>query len=802
MTVAVGADTAALSAGFSNVGPILGKLTGMIGGVGGTIAAGVGVAAIAIGAFAMSAQKDIGAGTRAIRTQTGATGKDLNALAGNMKNVGKGVPQSFTEVGGAIAQLNVKLGLSGPPLEKMATQMLNLSRIGKVDVKEMTDIAAGAFNAWNISSKDQSSSLDYLYKVTEKTGIDIKSLTDTTRSAAPICQQLGLSFKETAALTGMLSKNGLDASKTFAGFKIAVTNMAKAGKDPQTEFPKVMAAIKGARTETEAITIAAATFGGRVGGTLVGPIRSGKMDFEQFSKAVDLSKDSINKAAGDTLTMGDRLKILGNNAKVILAPIGKGIFVALNWAVKGLIAVVQWVAKFIDKLKTGKGAWETARNTIVTVFNAIKTVISTVVKVIIDLWNRFGKTIVNQLKTVFVFIYNIFKAAFKIIKGIWDVFAGIFTLNWSKVWNGLKGIFSGIWNAIAAVFKYIWNTIKNYILMAWNAIKLAAMLVWNIIKGVLTGVWNAIVKAFHLVWDIWIAYVKAIWNAVKFAFQLVWAAIKLVFTTVWNLIVAAFHLIWDPFIAVVKVIWDAVKLAFRLVWDAIKLIVTTVWNVIVAVFHGIWDAFIAVVSAIWNGITAVWNGIWGGIVGIVTGVWNALVGAWHAIIDPIVNVIGHIWDGIGAVWDSVWGGVVGIIRGAINIIIDVINGLIDAWNLIPFHGDVGKIAQMGAPTGPSSSQVETSDKSKRGRGMASGGIQMKPGWKMFAETEPELALPLSKAPAVLAQALSLSGGGGNTYEFHLHSVSENYDSERFATLAMNKIARKANQTGRLLKKGR
>lgn len=748
LTVAVGADTALLASSFSGVGGMVGrlgktvsgigsKITGALGSTGTIVAAGLVVGTIAIAKFAMDAQKDIGAGTRTIRTQTGATGDALKGLAGNMKNVGKGVPESFTEVGGAIAQLNVKLGLSGTPLEKMTTQMLNLSRVGKVDIKEMTDVAAGAFNAWNISTKDQGGSLDYLFKVTQKTGIDIKTLTDTTRSAAPIAQQLGLSFKETAALTGMLSKNGLDATKTFAGFKVAVTNMAKAGKDPRTEFPKVMAAIKGARTETEAITIAAATFGGRVGGTLVGPIRSGKMDFQQFAKAVGLSKDSINKCAGDTLTFGQRMKILGNNVKPILAPIGKGIFIALNYAAKGMIAAVRWIGELIHKIQTSGGVFKTIRDTIKSVFTAIGNAIHTAVKFIISIWTPLAawfRRNWDAIKTIFTVAWKII---FTYMKVAWKVWTTWFKIEWEIIKVifrvavfAIRNIIIPVFKAIIVAVKVIWAVLKPFFQVLWAVLKVQVRIaVWAIrniilpifrfIVAAVKVIWNVLKPFFQVLWAIikaqiqvavWfirnivlpvfrfiVAAAKVIWNALSAFFRVmvsiwrgIWNAIVAVLKLAWDIIVHVFNTIWNPFKAIVLAIFDTVKAIWSGVWNAVKNAAEVVWGAIKTAWHTVIDPLVSIVQTVWDAISGVWSGIWGGITGVVSGVWNALTSVYNSVLKPIVDAVGKVWDAVGGIWSSVWGGITSTIKGIVNAFVRGINvilgGIRGVAGIIGMHG--------------------------------------------------------------------------------------------------------------------
>ena len=47
------------------------------------------------------------------------------------------------------------------------------------------------------------------------------------------------------------------------------------------------------------------------------------------------------------------------------------------------------------------------------------------------------------------------------IVGILDVFIGLFTGNWSQMWNGITEIFSGIWNGITSVFSTVLEMLKE-----------------------------------------------------------------------------------------------------------------------------------------------------------------------------------------------------------------------------------------------------------------------------------------------------------------------------------------------------
>ena len=59
-----------------------------------------------------------------IRIGTGATGEALAALENDFKETFRGVPDSMADVATATADLNTRLGLTGPPPQAVTRQFL------------------------------------------------------------------------------------------------------------------------------------------------------------------------------------------------------------------------------------------------------------------------------------------------------------------------------------------------------------------------------------------------------------------------------------------------------------------------------------------------------------------------------------------------------------------------------------------------------------------------------------------------------------------------------------------------------
>ena len=60
-------------------------------------------------------------------------------------------------------------------------------------------------------------------------------------------------------------------------------------------------------------------------------------------------------------------------------------------------------------------------------------------------------------------IKGVVSGALTAIKGLVDVFAGIFTGDWTRVWEGVKSIFSGVWNSLKSIASGVLNGIISLV---------------------------------------------------------------------------------------------------------------------------------------------------------------------------------------------------------------------------------------------------------------------------------------------------------------------------------------------------
>ena len=203
-------DAGAKAGGLMGDG-LMGSLKGLAAKLGPILGAG----AIAKGLF------DIGSGfdemTDNIIMGTGASGDALAELQDVAKAVATTVPVSFGQAGDYIQNLNTRLGLTGQDLQDVATNVGALeSMVGSVNLDTLT----GTFNAFNVEAGDMTSTMDYLFGVTQSTGIGFDQLTGILEANAPSLQNLGFTLEESANMAGLLDRAGLDASGTMGKMEI------------------------------------------------------------------------------------------------------------------------------------------------------------------------------------------------------------------------------------------------------------------------------------------------------------------------------------------------------------------------------------------------------------------------------------------------------------------------------------------------------------------------------------------------------------------------------------------------------
>ncbi|MFM1581208.1 hypothetical protein ABGF48_03255 [Helcococcus bovis] len=88
-------------------------------------------------------------------------------------------------------------------------------------------------------------------------------------------------------------------------------------------------------------------------------------------------------------------------------------------------------------------------------------VFAPLIKLFLDNLLYWWNVLLSGIKPIIDGIKSVIKGISTVLKGVIDFVSGVFTLNWSKAWNGIKDIFGGVFDTLKAIVKGLWDSIVN-----------------------------------------------------------------------------------------------------------------------------------------------------------------------------------------------------------------------------------------------------------------------------------------------------------------------------------------------------
>lgn len=651
-----------------------------------------------------------------IRIGTGATGKALEGLKKDFEAVYGSIPATMDEASTAISDLNTRLGLTGKPLQELSKQMILLSQMMKTDLTTTIEQVSHAFEAFNINAKDYGKSLDFVFKVSQSTGISIDNLLSTLQNSAPALKSMGLNFESAAALIGQLSKAGVNVEQVLTGLNKGIANMAKAGiKDANEAIAKLFEQIRKAPNDMVATQIAVETFGAKTGVAIAKAAREGKLNFQDFLNTLQKSPETINKAAEETADFPEKLQKLKNQLTVALEPLANSVFDAVN-------KMMPIIEQFADKLKNVIDKFAnlspTAQKNIL-IFAGIAAALGPVLSILskfIEVGSGVAKTVGNIAKFMgdlggLAGIAGKIAPAFNVLK---TAISGVGTAIQFALANpwvlAVAGIVAGVvliithWHQIKAAAQQVGESVKTH----FENLKTSLENVWNNIATTASNIWNNITKAIMTILSPFVNNIMTIWNNIKSGVEIVFNGIKEYFSAVWdlikNIVLGAVLIIFDivtgnftQLKSDISHIWGNIKDDFAKIWDAIKQIFYGVLQVIIGYVQAQFELMKQHITNAMNTIKNFLLNAWNTIRQDIINVWNAII-SWlsnlpSTLYNIAVNMFTSMRNGVSSTMGSVRSAIVNGIKSAISYIRELPSRMY-SWGVDMIEGLVRGIKSM------------------------------------------------------------------------------------------------------------
>jgi len=419
-------------------------------------AAAVGVGAIAIGAVAAGkALYDIGEqfddAYDRIRTGTGATGKELGRLKADFQAVFATVPSDTETVSTAITKLNQRLDLTGKPLQRMAANMVELSRITETDLTSNIETVTRVFGDFGIKAQQQPAYLNRLFRASQNTGVEISKLADTMVQFGSPLRSLGFNFDEAAAMVGKFEKEGVNTRLVMGSLRIALGRMADKGvTDARKAFEILTAQIKNAKSPTEATRKAIELFGARAGPDMARAIIEGRFEFDKLVKSIKNGDSTMMGTAKQTRDFNQNWNVFKNQVLVVIAPLATRLFSALGDAMGSLS---ETFSKNSGEMKAIKKVFRDLGDVMVVVIKGIVIAIkgaAIALKLLVKAFQIAGQAIRSASSDAFHWVKTAFNNVKEFLSRLPSRFLSLGKSIGNALKNGVRAALGGLGGIVSA----------------------------------------------------------------------------------------------------------------------------------------------------------------------------------------------------------------------------------------------------------------------------------------------------------------------------------------------------------------
>lgn len=566
---------------------------------------------------AKEAFNEVDAGSDAIITATGATGKLAEGMDNVYKSIASSLPiDNLENIGKVIGEMNTQFGFTDEKLQHASEKMLKFSEITGSDVVASTQNAKQAISVFHMSSDDLDSVLDDVAKTAQDTGVSVDDLFQKAIEGAPQLQELGLSFSDSVKLLGAFEQAGVDGSAALSSLSKAAVNYAKDGKSLTDGLAETQDKILNATDQTEALNAAAEVFGTKGAVRMVDAIQRGVLNLNDLGGAASDSQGTVETTFSNTLDPIDEETVALNNVKLAMAEFGSAISEAVAPILEALVPIIQKVAKWFSSLSgTSK--------TIIVVIGGIAMVISALLPILAVVAGGIAAA-----GGAMAFLTGVLLPVAGIIAGIIAVVAAVVAVikNWgditdwlSEKWNAFKDWMSGLWDTISEKIQEVWNGIKDFFADIWKQI-------YNVIEGPLKFIEGTIGAVMYAIY----AVIYTVWEVIKFALEKAWKWISDTASAVFVPVANFFSGIWNGIKDTATVIWNSIKGTLGGIWDSIK--------------EKAMDAF----SSVWEFIKDGFNRLKDTLGGIVKEIANAIVKPIGGAVNGVINGVNWVLDKVGS----------------------------------------------------------------------------------------------------------------------------------------------------------
>ena len=731
--------------------------------VGGALTKGVTAPILAAGTASGVAFKEVDSAMDSIVTKTGASGPALEDMQNRAKSMAETIPTTFENASDAVAETNVRFGLTGDALETLSTQFVEFAEVNDTDVTSSVENLQQVMSAFGVDASDAGNMLGLFTSVSQKTGVSVDDLMSSLQANGSTFRDLGLSASESTTLLGNFEAAGVDDATALEAMKKAAANFQSQGISLSDGLSDIIGKLSDGQVTTDDYTEAMKIFGKKGGDAFVDMAKSGRLSLDNLQTDLSGYGTTVSDTFNGTLdpidqatTAFNKLKDVGasifESIESVLAPAldevsaklqdFKAWWDALDPAMQQNIIKIALIAAAIGPVIILIGKIAGAVSAIANPVGLVVTAIAAVVGGVIALYNNcqpfkdFVDNLISKVKSFFTDtkggLAQIQQFMQPAVSALYDAFQKI----WSLLQPALEQLKSALAPIIADVQQKIGPAIQSLLSLVQG------------IFGAVGPIFSAIGGALTFIIGLITALIDLLTGNFSGAAQAV--------QTAFSGLIAFFQGIWDGICS----IFSGVVAYFESRFTGSAVSTEQAWSDITSFFSGVWDGICGAFSAVGSFFSTTFSGAvqntkaeWGDIGAFFSGIWDNITRAFSSV---------------GSFFSDTFQGAVDGIHNAFSGIDSWFSGLFSNIHIALPHFSINGSFSLAPPSIPTIGI----------NWYANGGILKAPtvfgamGNTLLAggEAGPEAVAPISELQKYL-------GGSGTTYNIYIDGARVNDDPQ-------------------------
>ena len=243
LVVHIKGDSASLDNALNRSSDRMKKMGGQFRSIGKKMMLGVTMPIMGIAGSAIHTAAQFEKSMNRVSALSGATGKDLDALRDQSRDLGRTTMFAATEA----AEAQGFLAMAGFETNEILGAMpsiLNLAAAGQLDIARTADIASNIMSGYSLTTEELGHANDVLAKAMTSANVDMEMLGESMKMVAPIASSAGMGFESVTAAIALMGNAGIQGTMAGTSLRFAIGSLLDPVDDVAKELKRLGIVVK------------------------------------------------------------------------------------------------------------------------------------------------------------------------------------------------------------------------------------------------------------------------------------------------------------------------------------------------------------------------------------------------------------------------------------------------------------------------------------------------------------------------------------------------------------------------------